>query len=147
MPKSREVVGVAASQVAGPNEVVGAKGTTGSSRSVRRTEKVRLPGRRTVKEYPVDRDELFELGGAGLLTTLFFSIGFSLLSRYLELVKDLEFERDLPKELIARWSAIRDDAYTGAAIFISCGIVVFLVGGAKIWSIIRSTEHDRTEGK
>jgi hypothetical protein len=94
-----------------------------------------------VKGYPVTRDELFGLGGAGLLATVCFSIGGNYINRSYDIQKDLELTQGLPPELKARWEAKEADAWHFGLVLAIIGAVAILVGGAKILSIIRSTEH------
>lgn len=100
-----------------------------------------LPGERRVKGYPVTRDELFGLGGAGLLATVCFSVGGNMINRSLDIQKDLELAQELPKPIIARWETRQEDAWSFGILLLVIGAVAIAVGGAKIWSIIRSTEH------
>ena len=105
-------------------------------------------GRRGVKGYPVSRDELLGLGGVGLGATLCFSAGFSYLTRSADIGRNLEFssaitEKGLPDKLVAKWEAKSEDAFTFGCILIVVGIIAVVAGGAKIWSIIDSTEHDK----
>lgn len=100
-----------------------------------------VSGARRVKGYPVTRDELFGLGGVGLLTTVCFSAGGNFISRSYDIEKDLALSQGVSDALKARWEAKAQDAWLFGAILIAVGLVTVFVGGAKIFSIIRSTEH------
>jgi hypothetical protein len=106
---------------------------------------VRLKGVRTVKEYTVDRDELLTLGGTGVVSTLCFSGGGIYLNRAFDIRKDLEFTRDLPAPLAAKWTERADNAEIFGIILLGIGVVVLLSFGAKLWSIFHSTSHPDAE--
>jgi hypothetical protein len=100
-----------------------------------------ISGVRRVKGYPLSRDELFELGGAGILATTCFSIGGTNLNRSFDIQKDLEIAQGIPPEIKVRWETKEADAWVYGWLFFIIGIVCFLAGGAKVISIIRSTRH------
>jgi len=94
-----------------------------------------------VKEYPLDSDELWTLGGVNIAATVSFSIGYAHYQRYQDIQRDLELTQGLPDKLIGRWEAKRDGAFEIAMIAFAIGAVVVIFGGLKLWSIIRSTTH------
>ena len=100
-----------------------------------------LSGVRRVKAYPVTRDELFGLGGAGFIATVAFSIGTNYLNRSYDIRKDLELSYGVPPDLKIRWDTRATDDLFFGWIIILIGIAAILAGGAKILSIIRSTDH------
>jgi hypothetical protein len=110
-------------------------------------EEGRLKGVRTVKEYPIDRDELFELGGVSLLATVSFSIGYANWQRSQDIQRDLELSQGLPDKLIARWTAKQEDAYEIALIFFAIGLAALIAGGLKLWGVIATTAHPDAEQK
>jgi heme O synthase-like polyprenyltransferase len=94
-----------------------------------------------VKGYPVTRDELFGLGGVGLLATFCFSVGGNYMNRSFDISKDIELAQGVPEPLVARWKAKSEDAFLFGSVLIAVGVITIFVGGAKVLSIIRSTEH------
>jgi hypothetical protein len=100
-----------------------------------------MPGARRLKGYPVTADELWELGGIGLGTSLCFSFGTSFLTQYFGIKKDLEFSQGLPPEVVIRWKTVQGYDLALSIVLFLIGVLVFLFGGAKIYRILRSTEH------
>lgn len=100
-----------------------------------------ISGARSVKGYPVTRDELFGLGGAGFLATTCFSIGGNYLTRYYDIQKDLELSQGVPEKIVIKWQAKSDQDWTFGVILIAIGVAAIIFGGAKIISIILSTKH------
>jgi hypothetical protein len=94
-----------------------------------------------VKGYPLSRDELFGVGGAGVLATTCFSIGGTLVGRSFDIQADLEMAQGVSPEIKARWETRESDAWAFGLIILAIGLVCFLAGSAKIISIIRSTKH------
>jgi hypothetical protein len=94
-----------------------------------------------VKGYPLTRDELFELGGGGLLATTFFSLGGSCIGTSLDIQKSLEMAQTISPELKARWETKEADYWLFGIVFIAIGLGLLVAGGAKLVSIIRSTRH------
>ncbi len=94
-----------------------------------------------MKAYPVTRDELFGIGGAGLVATFCFSLGTNYLNRAYDINKDLELAQGIPPELKVRWQTKADADWTFGIIIVVIGVVAILGGGAKVLSIIRSTDH------
>lgn len=100
-----------------------------------------VAGLRTVKGYPVTRDELYGLGGAGFIATVCFSLGGNYLNRSYDIRKDLELTPGVSAEMKMRWETkASDDLFFGVIIMI-IGVVAILAGGAKILSIIKATDH------
>ena len=102
------------------------------------------PGKRIMKGYPVSKNELYELGGVGLLSTLCFSTGFSYLNQAATTRRDLELfkaVKGIPDPLIARWEASSESAQTFGIIAVAIGVIAVIAGGAKIWNVINSTDH------
>lgn len=87
------------------------------------------------------KSELFELGGIGFITTACFSVGINYINRGYDIGKDLEFTKDIPNELRIRWTTKGEQDYVFGSILLVVGVIAFLAGGAKIWQIIRSTDH------
>ncbi|HTV36876.1 MAG TPA: hypothetical protein VMF12_10650, partial [Xanthobacteraceae bacterium] len=56
-----------------------------------------------MKAYPVTKDELFEIGGVGLLTTAFFSFGGNFIASSFELQAELELNQGIPSPTVAKW--------------------------------------------
>jgi hypothetical protein len=102
-----------------------------------------VAGERRVKGYLVTRDELIGLGGTGLLATLAFSYGGRYINRSYDIQKDLELTQGLPPELTARWQTKSADDWDFGVLCIIVGIVVLLAGGAKVLSVIFSTNHPK----
>jgi hypothetical protein len=100
-----------------------------------------ISGVRRVKAYPVTRDELLGLGGVGIVTTFCFSVGSSYIKRSFDIHKDLEFNQQLPSDLIVKWQTTEMDDWLFGFFFFAIGVLAFILGGAKIFSIMRSTEH------
>ena len=77
-------------------------------------------------------DELLGLGGAGTLTTLSYSAGFSYLNNSRELTRNLDFTKtvaakEIPDSLIARWEARREDYLFFGWVLVVFGTVVAAV--------------------
>lgn len=104
---------------------------------------VGVAGERRVKGYLVTRDELIELGGAGLLATLCFSFGGKYINRSFDIQKDLELTQGLPPDLISRWQTKASDDWDFGLLCSIVGIVLLSAGGAKVLSIIFSTRHPK----
>jgi hypothetical protein len=100
-----------------------------------------VSGARRVKGYPITRDELTALSGTGLLATVCFSIGGTYVNRSYEIQRDLELTQGVSTKLRARWEAKEADAWTFGLIMLVIGTLLVIAGGAKIWSVIWSTEH------
>jgi hypothetical protein len=100
-----------------------------------------LHGARKVKAYPVTRDELFGLGGAGVIATICFSVGGNYLNRSYDIGKDLELTVGVPPELKARWQSKEADYFTFGLIIFAIGVAAFIAGGVKVISIIMTTDH------
>lgn len=98
-----------------------------------------------MKEYPVTFDELIELGSIGLVSTVLFSLGGMYLNRSWDMQKDLELSQGLPERLVGKWEARADDAWFFGILLCLVGALAVLGGGAKIWSIVRSTRHPDAE--
>ena len=94
-----------------------------------------------MKEYPVTRDELFELGGIGVATTICFSVGGSYMSRSVDIQRDLELSQQLPSDVVVRWQTKEIDYWYFGIAIVFIGVVALALGGAKIFSIMRSTKH------
>ena len=105
-----------------------------------------LSGSRRVKGYPVTRDELFGIGGAGLLATTCFSIGGGLVGRSFDIQKDLDFNKEVPVEIRVRWQTKETDYLWFGSVLILIGVVAIVAGGAKVLSIINSTKHNDDQG-
>ena len=94
-----------------------------------------------MKGYPVTRDELFGLGGAGFIATVCFSLGGNYLNRAYDIKKDLELAQGVPNDLKVRWETKAEGDFTFGVVIIVIGAAAILAGGAKIISIIWSTGH------
>lgn len=100
-----------------------------------------------MKGYPVTKDELYTLGGAGFIATLCFSGGANYLNRSFEIQKSLELAQGVPPQaLIEKWKARESDAFTFGLALCAIGAVLVLFGGAKIFGIIKQTEHPTENG-
>lgn len=102
-----------------------------------------ISGARSVKGYPITRDELFGLGGAGFVATAGFSLGGNYLTRYYDIQKDLDMAQGLPDRIVVKWQTKAEQDWTFGILLIIFGIVAIFAGGAKITSIILSTKHPR----
>ncbi|SRR6266849_2241307 len=102
-----------------------------------------ISGERRVKGYPVTRDELWELGAGGALTTICFSVAGTYINRSYDIQRELELTQGLPQDTIIRWKTKGEgDWYFGLTALV-LGAILFAAGGAKIYSIIRSTSHPK----
>jgi hypothetical protein len=100
-----------------------------------------MPGARRVKGYPITRDELFTLGGVGVLASAFFGFGANFISRSFDLAANLDLSAGISAEIIERWHTREYDFWYFGLVLLGLGILIAVFGGAKIWSIIYSTEH------
>jgi hypothetical protein len=100
-----------------------------------------MSGARRVKGYPVTRDELFTLGGVGLLTSAFLGFGSNLVSRSFDLAASLDLSPGVAPEMVERWHTREYDFWYIGLILLLLGAMSATFGGAKIWSIIHSTDH------
>jgi hypothetical protein len=106
-----------------------------------------IPSTRRIKGYLLSRDELFQLGGIGVLTTVCFSVGGTYINRSFDIGKDLEFAQEIPSETRIRWETKEVEYWNFALIFLALGAVVFLAGGAKVISILRTSKHRAGEAQ
>lgn len=104
-----------------------------------------MSGARRVKGYPVTRDELFTLGGVGVIASAFFGFGANFVSRSFDLAANLDLSSGVSKEIIERWQTREWDFWYMGLVLLGLGALIALAGGAKIWSIIWSTEHPNDE--
>jgi len=100
-----------------------------------------MSGERRVKGYPISRDELFTLGGVGALASACFGVGVSLVERSFDLQANLELSRGVAPEIVARWETRETDYWIFGLVLLAFGVGAMIAGGAKILSIMRSTEH------
>lgn len=105
------------------------------------SRKMRNPGWRTVNEYPLDGDEVWELALFGGGSTAFFTIGGWLLGQYMSLSQALVATPGLPEKLIGEWqSTLWWSSRVGVACFI-VGALFVAAGGYKAFRIYWSTTH------
>jgi len=95
-----------------------------------------------LRGYPIYHGELFELGGAGVLSSIAFSATTYFGSLAFDIAKDLAFTPDLTPEALAFWTASQDWSIVAAAIcgIVGLGIVGF--GANKIRNILKRTTFD-----
>jgi hypothetical protein len=104
--------------------------------------KTRLRGVRTVKEYPLDQDELWELGGLGLVTTMFFSAASACFGVWINIQMSLDLAEGADPFKVGLWQANMTWSKWGAIVFTVLGTVSLLGGGIKVWRIIANTKHE-----
>jgi hypothetical protein len=100
-----------------------------------------MAGARRVKGYPITRDELLTLGGAGFVSSLFFGFGGDFIFRSYDLQANLDLSPGVAADVVAKWTTREFDFWYIGLVLLFFGLVVAAVVGAKIWSVIRSTEH------
>ena len=105
-----------------------------------------ISGARRVKGYPVTRDELLTLGGVGLATSAFLGVGANFISRSFDLQANIELSPDVKPEIRAKWETREYEFWIIGIVLLVFAVLAALAGGAKRWSIIKSTEHPPDEG-
>lgn len=100
-----------------------------------------MSGARRVKGYPVTRDELFTLGGVGLLASICFGLGANFVFSSFGLQENLELSQGITPVLLSKWQTRETDYWYFGLVLLILAIAFAVAGGTKIWSIIHSTEH------
>jgi hypothetical protein len=108
----------------------------------KRTSLDRIPGRRPMKEYPVNGEELLTLGimqgGAAILLAFAGAcFGFSVSTK-----ETIAFAgKDVPQATIGWWSGIGDGAFYLAIIVAVLGLALGVLSGLKVRRIMKATDH------
>jgi hypothetical protein len=84
---------------------------------------------------------LLEVGSLGFFATTAISLGGAFIGASFEIEQNLELSQGVPKDVEAHWQAKEADAFLFGFVLIGIAIVAAAFGGAKVLSIIRSTEH------
>jgi hypothetical protein len=112
-PSGSAIAGTGTSPRAGRASSPRPRAAAGSSYQI-------MSGARRVKGYPVTRDELFTLGGVGLLTSAFLGFGSNLVSRSFDLAASLDLSPGVAPEMVERWHTREYDFwYIGLILFIA----------------------------
>ena len=109
--------------------------------SKRGSQKVRLAGRRTVKEYPLDEAELNELAGLSALSSVAFAVATFALGFALDVSKDLALAPVNASETTF-WGTLRGVAFVVAALGFFAGIYLVVRGHMRVGQIKRETDHE-----
>lgn len=102
----------------------------------------RQPGARTMKEYPLTSQELWQLAGLGLVATILFGMGSFFLSTWFDVFKDLSAPPDeMTQEMRGYWRGLMTAAGWATALCYTFGVVAALIGGLSVRHIMKCTEH------
>ncbi len=63
------------------------------------------------------------------------------MSRSVDIQRDLELSQQLPSDVVVRWQTKEIDYWYFGIAIVFIGVVALALGGAKIFSIMRSTKH------
>ena len=82
----------------------------------------RQPGARSMKEYPLTSQELWQLAGLGLVATVLFGMGSFFLSTWFDVFKDLSVPPDeMTQEMRGYWRGIMTAAGWATALCYTFG--------------------------
>jgi hypothetical protein len=97
-----------------------------------------------MKEYPLTKGELRELGAVGIFATLFFSLSSFCTAVWLDIVRDLAFASVETKESVKTyWQAWQTASGWAAIAFAVIGLVFLGFGYFRVREIIRETNHSQ----
>lgn len=96
-----------------------------------------------MKEYPLSKGELRELGAVGIFATLFFSLASFSGAVWLDIVRDLAFASPETTESIkAYWGAWKTASGWAAISCAAIGVMFLGFGYFRVREIIRETTHE-----
>jgi len=95
-----------------------------------------------MKEYPLTKGELYNLGTIGGLSAVFFSLATGLFGFATTITKDIAFSSSVPETVIVYYSTLRDFAFYGSAFSAFVGVIFLVAGGLRVRQIIKETMHD-----
>jgi hypothetical protein len=92
-------------------------------------------GRREVKEYPLTNSDLHDLRNMGAGAVLCFSVGSVCIGIWSTIVTSMAFSSNVPKELVATWTARQTDVLIVALGMYFLGLVLVALGHTRVEEI------------
>ena len=133
--------------VGGSGDETPKRGTSGNVARQRRAStggstQTPLYGRAGLKVYPINEDQLAQLGTLKGLSGLCFTLAGAAFGFAINIYKDLNIQGQIPKEVLAYWSAVRDFSFGAAIILALVGVGLFLFGHHRLSQIKKKTTFD-----
>ena len=95
-----------------------------------------------MKVYPINEDQLAQLGTLRGLGGICFTLAGAAFGFALNVYKDLQIQGQIPAEVLAYWSAIRDVSFFAAIVLAIIGVFFFGKGYWRLHQIKGATKFD-----
>lgn len=127
--------------VAGAPSTTAKGGVAGGGKRPTGTGLQRIPGIRTMKEYPLTMDDMLTLGLVQGGSALFLAAAGACIGFWLSIQQTVDFADKDKAEKIAYWTGLGDAAFWLSIICLLIGLLLFCINGFKVWTIWRDTKH------
>lgn len=99
-------------------------------------------GKRSMKAYPITREELTTLAGTGAGATFFFSLSAWIWQFFADVSKDISLAPEAPADQISYWSGLKDAALFGGIVSVVAAMFFVIFGVIKVRQILGTTSFD-----
>jgi hypothetical protein len=99
-------------------------------------------GRADVKVYPINEDQLVQLGTFRGLASVCLTLAGAAFGFGLNVYKDLQIQGQVPTDVLAYWGAVRDLSFCASIALLIVAIILFGFGHHRLAQIKGNTKFD-----